>query len=56
MSGNHPSHGSELEVVYNNVENLSETLELETITFLEEAISVPINIVNKPISDMEVLS
>jgi len=55
LSGNHPPHGSELEIVYDNVENLSETLELEAITFLEETISVPVNIINKPISNMEVL-
>ena len=56
LSGHHPPHGSELEIVYDNVESLSETLELETITFLDEAVSVPINIINKPITDMEVAS
>ena len=56
LSGHHPSHGSELEIVYDNVESLSETLELETITFLDEAVSVPINLINKPITDMEVAS
>jgi hypothetical protein len=56
MSGHQPPPGSELEIVYNNVENLSETLELEAITFLEESLAVPINLINKPISDMEVAS
>lgn len=53
LSGNQPPHGSELEIVYDNVEALSETLELETVTILDEAISIPINLVNKPITDME---
>ena len=56
LSGHHPPHGSELEIVYDNVEALSETLELEAITFLDEAVSIPINLINKPISDMEVTS
>ena len=56
LSGNQPPHGSELEIVYNNVENLSETLELEVITLLDEGVSVPINLINKPITDMEVTS
>lgn len=56
LSGHQPPHGSELEIVYDNVEALSETLELEKITFLDEAVSVPINLINKPITDMEVSS
>lgn len=56
LSGNQPPHGSELKIVYDNVENLSETLELEAITFLDEGVSVPINLINKPITDMEVTS
>jgi len=56
LGGSHPSPGSELEIVYSNVESLSITLELESITFLNEPVTVPINFVNKPISDMEVLS
>ena len=54
LSGNQPPHGSEIKIVYDNVENLSEILELEVITFLDEGISVPINLINKPITDMEV--
>ena len=56
LSGNQPPHGSELKIVYDNVENLSETLELEAITFLDEGVSVPINLINKPITDTEVAS
>jgi hypothetical protein len=56
LSGNQPPHGSELKIVYDNVENLSEILELEVITFLDEGVSVPINLINKPITDMEVSS
>lgn len=56
LSGNQPPHESELKIVYDNVENLSETLELEAITFLDEGVSVPINLINKPITDMEVAS
>jgi hypothetical protein len=56
LSGHQPSPGSELEIVYNNVENLSETLELEAITFLDEPVTVPVSLINKPISDMEVAS
>lgn len=54
LSGNQPPHGSELEVVYSNVEHLSEILELESITMLNEAVSVPVNFINKPIADLEV--
>lgn len=53
LSGYQPPHGSELEIVYNNVENLSETLELEVITFLDESFLIPVNLINKPIADME---
>lgn len=53
LSGNKPPVGSILEIVYDNVENLSETLELEVISLLEEPVIVPINLVNKPILDWE---
>jgi hypothetical protein len=56
LSGHQPPPGSELEIVYNNVENLSETLELEAIAFLDEPVTVPVSLINKPISDMEVVS
>ena len=56
LSGHHPPHGSELEIVYDNIEALSETLELEAITFFDDAVSIPVNLINKPITDMEVTS
>ncbi len=55
LSGHIPQEGSELEVVYNNVDNLSETLELENIIELHESTNVSINLVNKPITEAEVL-
>ena len=55
LRGREPPKGSMLEVVYDNVENLSETLELENISLLEEPVNVPINIINKPITDWEVV-
>lgn len=54
LSGHVPPKGSVFEVVYDNVENLSETLELESITLFDEPVTVPINIINKPITDWEV--
>lgn len=55
LSGHIPQEGSVLEVVYNNVDNLSETLELEDIIELHESTNVNINLVNKPITEAEVL-
>ena len=54
LSGHTPPKGSVLEIVYGNVENLSETLELESVLLLDEPITVPINIINKPITEAEV--
>lgn len=50
LSGNSPQQGSILEVVYDNVEKLSEILELEKIVELPEAKNVNSNIVNKPLT------
>lgn len=55
LSGHIPQEGSALEVVYSNVDNLSETLELENVIELSERINVSINLVNKPITEAEVL-
>lgn len=55
LSGHIPQEGSVLEVVYNNVDNLSETLELENVIELSESVNVSINLVNKPITEAEVL-
>ncbi|HZK60885.1 MAG TPA: DrmE family protein, partial [Anaerovoracaceae bacterium] len=56
LSGHKPPGGSVLEIVYDNVENLSEILELDAITLLKEPANVPINLINKPITDWEVTS
>ena len=55
LSGNIPEKGSVLSVVYDNVDNLSETLELEYITELEKSVNISINLVNTPITEAEVL-
>lgn len=55
LNGRKPPKGSVLEVVYSNVENLSETLELESIFVLENPVIVPINTINKPIVEWEVI-
>lgn len=55
LSGHIPQEGSVLEIVYNNVDSLSETLELENIIELHESTNVSINLVNKPITEAEVL-
>ncbi len=55
LNGNMPQKGSLLEIVYDNVENLSETLELEIISTLDELITVPVNLINKLIKETEVL-
>lgn len=55
LSGHIPQEGSILEVVYNNVDNLSKRLELENVIELPESVNVSINLVNKPITEEEVL-
>lgn len=55
LSGHKPPKGGILEVVYDNVESLSETLELDGISILDEPVTVPINLINKPITDWEVV-
>ena len=54
LSGHMPPEGSVLEIVYNNVENLSETLELDSISELDEITNVNINLINRPITEAEV--
>ena len=53
LSGHIPTAGSIFEVVYDNVENLSEIMEIDNILCLDEVMNVPINIVNRPISESE---
>lgn len=55
LSGNIPEEGSVLSIVYDNVDSLSETLELEYITELDESVNININLVNTPITEAEVL-
>ena len=56
LMGFMPPEGSVLEVVYGNVEKLSETRELEIISELEESVYLNVNLVNRPITESEVLS
>lgn len=53
LSGHVPAAGSIFEVVYDNVENLSEIMEIDNILYLDEVMNVPINLVNRPISESE---
>ena len=53
LSGHVPAAGSIYEVVYDNVENLSEIMEIDNILRLDEVMNVPINLVNRPISESE---
>lgn len=53
LSGHVPATGSIFEVVYDNVENLSEIMEIDKILYLDEVINVPINLVNRPINESE---
>lgn len=55
LSNKKPVHGSAFEVVYDNVEKLSETLELENVFELDEIAIVNNGMVNRPISEAEVL-
>lgn len=54
LAGFVPPKGSILEVVYDNIEKLSETKELEDIHELSESVDVNIYFVNKPITEAEV--
>lgn len=53
LSGHIPAAGSIFEVVYDNVDNLSEIMEIDNILRLDEIMSVPINFVNRPMSESE---
>ncbi len=55
LSNKQPAHGSAFEVVYENVEKLSETMELERIFELDDVAMVNNGMVNRPISEAEVL-
>ena len=55
LLGRYPEPGSIFEVVYENVDKLSEILELENISELEDAVKISSTLVNRPISESEVL-
>lgn len=55
LSNRLPVHGSAFEVVYDNIEKLSETIELESVFELDEIAIVNNGMVNRPISESEVL-
>ena len=55
LSNKQPAHGSAFEVVYENVEKLSETMELERLFELDDVAMVNNGMVNRPISEAEVL-
>lgn len=53
FTGNQPPKDSTLSIVYDNVESLSEAMELDAIFHLDEVINVPINLANRPITETE---
>lgn len=55
LSNKVPESGSVFEVVYEHVDKLSETMELENVYELEQTAIVSCNIVNRPIEETEVL-
>lgn len=55
LSNKIPEPGSVFEVVYDHVENLSETMELENVYDLDQVAVVSSNLVNRPIIETEVL-
>ena len=55
LSGNLPPEGSVLSVVYDNVDSLSETMELDNISELSESVNIGVGLVNTPITETEVL-
>lgn len=55
LSNKYPEPGSVFEVVYDHVEKLSEAMELENVYELEETAFVINSLVNRPITEMEVL-
>ena len=55
LSNKQPVHGSAFEVVYENIEKLSEIMELENVFELDEIAIVNNGMVNRPISESEVL-
>ena len=54
LRGAAPPKDPIIRMIYDDVQRLSEILELESIQILDEPISVPTNIVNRPIGDLNV--
>lgn len=54
LSGNVPPVGSDLEIVYQNVDKLAETMELEYLTQVDNEYMLQIGFINRPIYDEEV--
>ena len=55
LGNKQPLRGSVLEVVHENVEKLSETMELEKVIALDDIAMINNGMVNRPISESEVL-
>ena len=55
LSNKEPTSGSEFEIVFENVDKLSDIMELENVFELEETMVVNNGLVNRPISETEVL-
>lgn len=53
ISGNVFTHDPILKIVYDNMERLSKTIELENISEMEESRFISINLVNFPINETE---
>ena len=56
LSNRQPVQGSVFEVVYQNVDKLSETMELENVFELDNVAVINNGMVNRPISESEVLT
>ena len=54
LSGNLPPEGSDLQIVYQNVDRLAETMELEYVSEVDKPFMLQIGFANRPISDEEV--
>lgn len=55
LSGFVPTDDKLLEFIFKNVENLSESLQLDNISILDKKATVPVIYTNRPINDMEVM-
>jgi hypothetical protein len=54
LRGLAPKDNRLLELIFENVENLSETMELDDVSVLDKPVFVPVACTNRPINDMEV--